>query len=100
LVTYFATFIYTTQKLEKKYMESLEQFLENIPETHVRIRRIGPSSSYVVGLDHHWRRMALAINEEVRDLATAIVDVPYGIRLEVGEDEPDDESNTVFEVVG
>lgn len=99
MVTYSATFIYTTQKLEKKFMESLEQFLENIPETHVRIRRIGPSSSYVVGLDHHWRWMALAINE-VRDLATAIVDVPYEVGLEVGEDEPDDESNTVFEVVG
>lgn len=44
--------------------------------------------------------MALVINEEVRDLATAIVDVPYEVGLEVGEDEPDDESNTVFEVVG
>jgi len=106
LIAYLANLAFVAQEPtgseRKRFIELMELVLEILPETHALIRGELEKIHHTLSQNYNLSpfEMALAIDEIVRDLAVALINLPFGIGREVGEDKSDGESNRVFKVIG
>jgi len=106
LIAYFTKLLFTvhkpTRSERKDFVESMELALEVLPETHALIRGGLEKIHHTLSQNYNLSpfEMALTVSEIIRELGVALINLPFGIGRNVGEDKPDGEHNRVFQVIG
>jgi len=106
LIAYFTKLVFAAQKPtrseRKRFIELMELALEVLPEAHVLIRGELEKIHNLLSQNYNLSplEMALTVNEIIRELGVALINLPFGIGREVGEDKPNGGPNRVFQVIG
>lgn len=106
LIAYFTDLVFAAQKPTKSerkhFVELMELVFETLPETRTLVRGELEKIHHTLSQDYNLSpfEMALAVDEIMRDLGVALINMPFGIGREVGEDKPDGEPNMAFKVIG